>query len=214
MSIPFARMTFAAAAIALAPAAIAFVSPSASAQDGSGRFTMAPVEDGGFVRLDKETGAMSMCRPEGDAWACVPMGDDQSMADEVERLRQENAELRDEIQRLEDTFVGRGDAPPDGGPGKRDRSAGGPPGGLPPGGMPPGGLPDFKLPSEEEVDRAVDYLEGMIRKFRERFEDFGDKTDPDRPRHRPEADPDPGPRDRSDGNGEADREPAPTTTPL
>lgn len=139
-----------------------------------GRFTMSPVE-GGFIRLDKETGAMALCsKKEGgeqpNGWACVPMADDQrSLREELDQLKTENTKLKDEIRRLEETFV-TGKSTGD------DRQDAGPPGGQPPGGLPPG----MKLPSEEDVDRAVDYLEGMIRKFRERFEDFGDKTDPDR----------------------------------
>ncbi len=140
-----------------------------------GRFTMEPVE-GGFVRLDKDTGAMSLCaKKDGaeqvDGWACVPMDDSQrDLRAELDRLKAENKGLKEEVRRLEDTFI---DGKRDGT--GRDSQQGGPPGGLP---------PAMKLPSEEEVDKAIDYLEGMIRKFRDRFEEFGDKTDPDRRRKR------------------------------
>ncbi|MCH9806135.1 MAG: hypothetical protein K0U74_00215 [Alphaproteobacteria bacterium] len=149
----------------------------------AGRFTMSPT-DGGFVRLDKETGAMSLCTKKDGNWTCNPMADDErDLRKELDRLKSENGELRGEVRRLEDTFVGgrRPDAPADGET---------PPLAGPPGGLPKGGLPNLELPSEEQVDKAVDYLEGMIRKFRERFEDFGDKTDPDRPRSRPRRDED------------------------
>lgn len=209
MSFTIVRMSLAAAALGLACQAVL---PAALAQTGSGRFTMAPVEDG-FVRLDKETGAMSMCRTQGDKWACRPMEDDQSLAEEVRRLQKENDDLRAEVRRLEDTFVGRGDSgsAPGSGP-----QTGGPPGGLPPGGLPGGGLPELQLPTEEQVDQAVDYLESMIRKFRERFEDFGDKTDPDRPRPRSEEAPtEEAPRSRGEpDNGNAEQSGPPKTTPL
>lgn len=175
---------------------------------------MSPV-DGGFVRLDQDTGAMSLCAKkqgaeQADGWACTPMDDSQaSLRDEVDKLKAENAELKEEIRRLEDTFIA----------GKRD-GAGGRDGdqslqGGPPGGMPPG----MKLPSEEDVDRAVDYLEGMIRKFRERFEDFGEKTDPDRhPRgdRGDRSDRDwPGPRDRpSNPDDNRDKPDSRGSTPL
>ncbi len=165
----------------------------AAPPDGDGaRFSMAPV-DGGFVRLDKQTGAMSICKPNGGDWSCKAMGSDEDGdRDELDRLKAENADLKEEIRRMEEVFGLDGKKAEDGE--KRGPLAG-----------PPGGpLPEFKLPSEQDVDKAVDYLEGMIRKFRERFEDFGDKTDPDRPREKggeaePKAEPQAGPR---------------TTTPL
>ncbi len=42
--------------------------------DSSGRFTMSPV-DGGFLRLDKQTGAVAMCAHTGTDWACKPVED-------------------------------------------------------------------------------------------------------------------------------------------
>ncbi|MBU2583668.1 MAG: hypothetical protein KJ622_18320 [Alphaproteobacteria bacterium] len=156
-------------------AAIVGLSAGGAYAEPPGRFTMSPV-DGGFVRLDKETGAMSLCSrmqsgQDAEGWSCVPMDDNQrDLREEVDRLKAENTRLKEEVRRMEDTFIsGRGAG--------TDSQAGEPPAG-PPGGLPPG----MKLPSEEDVDRAVDYLEGMIRKFRERFDDFGEKTDPERHR--------------------------------
>lgn len=146
---------------------------AAAAETGDGRFTMSPVDDG-FVRLDKQTGAMALCTKKDASWSCIPMEDEQrDLRDEIDRLKAKNEELQKEVRRLEDTFVT--------GKLEDDRPGGAPGAGN---GGPPGGLPNLKLPSEEEVDQAVDYLERMIRKFRERFEDFGDKTDPNRPPHR------------------------------
>jgi hypothetical protein len=156
---------------ALAAAFVVLAAVCAQAET-SGRFSMSPV-DGGFVRLDKETGSMAFCNKRPSGWSCLPMDDQQkSLRDEVDRLRAENSELKDEVRRLEETFV----------TGKRDEKepGDGPKLGGPPGGLPPGGLQEFTLPDEEDVDRAVDYLERMIRKFRDRFEDFGEKTAPRR----------------------------------
>ena len=190
LSIQSFRPVFAAAIIVL-------FAGTAQAQT-SGRYTMSPTE-GGFVRLDKETGAMSLCTKQDGNWTCTPMDDKQvDLRKELDQLKSENTELQNEVRRLEDTFIAgkRPDAPADG---KAPPLDGGPPGGLP-----PGGLPDLQLPSEDQVDKAVDYLEGMIRKFRERFEDFGDKTDPrNEPKSRRRDD---GPSDRQgDSRG---------TTPL
>lgn len=186
-------MTTLAPRIALAAGLLVLSSGLVLAQS-SDRYSMSPV-DGGFVRLDKETGAMSMCSRKDEGWSCTPMSDETELSDEVARLRDENKALQDEVRRLEDTFIG-------GTPKGESRDSAG--AGGPPGGLPPGGLPKLELPTEDQVDQAVDYLERMIRKFRERFEDFGDKTDPDRT---------PG----GQGNQPDNRETKPTpqgTTPL
>ncbi|MDX2258978.1 MAG: hypothetical protein NW205_08685 [Hyphomicrobiaceae bacterium] len=147
-------------AIGIATAAGPEVAPSPPG--AAGRYTMSPVE-GGFLRLDTVTGAVSMCAKSGSGWACEPLPDNaRQMTDEVDRLKSENDKLKDDLRRMEDEFVGA--APKDGLPGPR-------------------GVPNVQLPSEKDVDQAVDYLEGLIRKFRERFENFGDKTDPNRPPH-------------------------------
>lgn len=140
-----------------------FQAQAAEVPDGD-RYTMSPV-DGGFVRLDKKTGAMSLCGKAGDTWTCEAMKDNsQELREQLDSLRAENADLKDEIRRMEDVF---------GLSGKRDGESGpGPQANQPPG--------KFNLPSEKDVDKAIDYLEGMIRKFRDRFEEFGDKTDPDK----------------------------------
>ena len=37
-----------------------------------------------------------------------------------------------------------------------------------------GAGPKFKLPSEEDIDRAMDYVQRMMRKFKERMREFRD----------------------------------------
>lgn len=121
--------------------------PAANAQERPGRYTMNPV-DGGFARLDTETGAMSICKPQSkdasaDKWSCQPMGDGTA---ELRRLETENRELRAEIKRMEDNLGLNGDKSK-GGEKQAER---------------PGGL---NLPSEQEVDKALSYMERMIKKF-------------------------------------------------
>ena len=72
----------------------AFGSVPASAQERPQRFTMTPTE-GGFVRLDTETGAVSICTRRDGAWACEPMPEErQALSREIERLQTENKRLR------------------------------------------------------------------------------------------------------------------------
>jgi hypothetical protein len=127
----------------------------AAAQDSAaGRYTMHKTEDG-FVRLDTQTGAVSLCRKEADAWSCRDIADATppqtqenggTESNDVVQLRRENRALREEITRLEELL------------GLRD-----PPAGQPP--KPHG----FKLPTEKDVDQAFDYFESMLRKFQERL---------------------------------------------
>ena len=87
---------------------VLLVSSAAVAQEPKGRFSMSPV-DGGFVRLDTETGAMSHCTRVDERWTCEAMGDASGDATkQLDRLKKENEELRAEIKRLDD-MLGLGD---------------------------------------------------------------------------------------------------------
>ena len=130
----------------------------AVAQDKAGRYTMHKADDG-FVRLDTQSGAMSLCRKSDDAWACQPMaGSDKADQRELAKLRRENAELREQIKQL-------GSRPAGGGSGAYDPSDPPRPGARP-GGEKSSGL---RLPTEKEVDQALNYFENILKKFQDRL---------------------------------------------
>ncbi len=167
MRVLSALMAFSVAATAFGAAALA--------QDSGGRYQMEKSGDR-FIRLDKKTGEMSVCSNESGTWACSPMrSDNRSSHDELSRLQEENERLRGQLDRAErggqrddqGEFAERGDDSFEGFPSPDE---------------PKGRKPKLNLPSEQEIDQAIGYLEKMIRKFREKFEDFGEKT---RPRNRP-----------------------------
>ena len=140
-----------AAAMATACLGLLASTPSALAQDRPGRYAMSPVE-GGFARLDTETGQMSVCRSQKDAagvpsWSCQPMADSGADDARSRRLEAENKELRAEIRRMEDQLGLNG---PKGDQKQAERPGGG-----------------LTLPSEAEVDKALSYMERMIKKFQE-----------------------------------------------
>ncbi len=60
----------------------------------AGRYSMAPAE-GGFLRLDKQTGAVSFCTVDGGLSVCRASAEEKAALEaEVQRLSRENAELR------------------------------------------------------------------------------------------------------------------------
>lgn len=105
--------------------------PSAPASDG--RFAMTPA-DGGFLRLDTRTGAVSHCRMGEAGLQCRAGADERAALEaEVDRLSKENAELRGKLAALGDQS-----------PGGRLRNA---------------------LPSQEEMDRAMGWMESFMRRM-------------------------------------------------
>jgi hypothetical protein len=136
-----ANMSFFAAA---AFAVVATGAIAETAAESKGRYTMTPVE-GGFMRLDTETGSVALCTRKGETWTCEPVSDKSAANDELTRLEAENKALKDRVKDLEAAV------PPDKAPE-----------------APPGGV--TKLPSEKEVDEALDYVERMYKKFRDRLQ--------------------------------------------
>lgn len=120
-----------------------------SPREDRGRYTMLETKDG-IVRLDKRTGALSDCRNSGDGWKCTPLSEDETAykpkgeqsaegPSDIGKLKRENLRLKQRIADLEEQLA-RGDtAAPE---------------------------KSLKLPSDEEVDEAITYMEKMIRKFR------------------------------------------------
>jgi hypothetical protein len=101
----------------------------------AGRYVLEEVE-GGFISLDTETGAVSHCRKQDEHWRCEPVADaEAALHDEIARLAEENAALR---QRLA---------------------------GLPEPRVEPGTGPALELPSEEDLDRVLGIMEKFMRRF-------------------------------------------------
>jgi len=152
----------------LLAAAVIALSPPAAAQDAAtgaqivppppsggeiGRYTFNPVVDG-LMRLDSRTGQVSHCRRRGPAWSCEVVGDDRAAYEaEIARLAGKVATLEAELTRraaAEAPKPGTEPAPPV------------PPQSLPP---PSASKPSPPWPGDEEVERAMRYLEGLFRRF-------------------------------------------------
>lgn len=136
-------------ALAVTSAVTGAAAQSADKPAGPSRYSMAPADGGGFVRLDTQTGAMAICQRSGSDWACRDMKDDgRQLAQERDKLAAENKLLKDELKRLEDLVVANSARGPEQ---KGER---------------------FNLPSEEEVDKALTYVERMFKKFRDKMKEL------------------------------------------
>ena len=174
---PGASGLFAAAVTAIMMAGPASAAPPTDpAQPGAeraGRYILQPV-DGGVLRMDTESGAMSLCVKRSAAVTCEPVPDERSGQKEVERLGSENRELKADIKRLEEQ-MGLGDKPAV--PGSPGGQAGGQAGGPPAADKPDGERPvnrssKFNLPTEQDIDQALNYVERMMKKLREKWGDI------------------------------------------
>lgn len=154
------RSTVVLAALAvMATAAALTVAPSQAQEPRAGRYAMQPT-DGGVLRLDTETGAVSLCSRKADQWACEPVGDSSaSEREEIVRLKRENADLKATVKHLEDMLG----MPPDKDSGQRKAEA-----------------PGLNLPTEKQIDGAIDYVERMYKKLRDKLKQLESSAPPEK----------------------------------
>ena len=121
----------------------AFADDTTPGSDG-GRYTFNKVADG-FLRLDTQTGEVSVCSQRTVGWACLAAPDDRTVLEsQIARLRSENAALKKDI-------LSRGLPLPAG-------AAPEPP-------APPSGEPTVRLPDSADVDRMVAFVGRVWQRF-------------------------------------------------
>ncbi len=134
-------------ALAFGAITASVAAPPSGEAERPGRYSMQPT-DGGFLRLDTVTGDVSLCARSAQTFECKPVKDDRDLQSETARLSTENKEFRAEIKRLEDMLGLDGGAHQGKNRGK------------------------FELPTEEDVDKALSYVERMFKKFRDKMKEF------------------------------------------
>lgn len=121
------------------------VADEAMPDNPGGRYTFNKVADG-VLRLDTQTGAVSLCSQRTVGWACVAAPEDRAvLEDEIARLRRENAALKQDM--LAHGLPLPQGAAPQAEPGQHELT--------------------LRLPSDAEVDRVVDFIHRVWHRLRE-----------------------------------------------
>jgi hypothetical protein len=107
------RSSFPRIVIPLAVAAVTFAAGAASAQSApdaeNGRYALSPIE-GGVLRLDTRTGAVSTCTNSSNGWACYSVPDERAALDaEIGRLEADNEKLKTQLAEREQATPGKTD---------------------------------------------------------------------------------------------------------
>jgi hypothetical protein len=129
---------------------------AASAQvapDEAGRFTIAPQDDG-FLRLDTRSGAVSHCQKDSaGAWSCVPFNEaDAARTDAIDALEARIAVLSAELDALRADLDRL----------KSEAGTAAPPPAAP---SVPQPQAEPRLPDEAEFERALSFMEIVMRRF-------------------------------------------------
>jgi hypothetical protein len=145
----------------VAATAVAFCVAGSGAAAGSmpdtenGRYTLSPVADG-VIRLDTRTGTVSTCNNSGIGWACYAVPDERAALDaEIGRLQADNEKLKTELAAREPTVSGKTDeALPKSDSLKSDPKAADSERKI-----------EIPLPSDQDMDRVVSFLERAWRRL-------------------------------------------------
>jgi hypothetical protein len=125
-------------------AALGYASAQATPDTANGRYCLTRI-DGGWLRLDTQTGAVSTCTQTGAALTCRAAADERAALEaEIARLQKGNAALKQELVR-------RGIALPDG-------MAQGP-------AVKPEDDTALRLPSDADIDRVMTVIEKVWKRM-------------------------------------------------
>ena len=124
------------------------------ADAANGRYTLQPSGDG-VIRLDTRTGTVSSCSNSGAGWACYAVPDERkAMDEEIGRLQAENETLRAQLASREPADTAKiEEALP-----KSDKQ-------VSPKTTEGGRKIEIPLPSDQDVDRVMSFLERAWRKL-------------------------------------------------
>lgn len=130
-------------------------SPVLAVEGAPGRYSMSATDDG-MLRLDTQTGAVSLCTGKAGRWVCRSVADDRlALENEIDRLSEENRRLKDELaQRRSD---------------------------QPPGIKPQPEAPGSWVPSDKHAEEFMTFFEKMMKRFKQ----IAESTQDDAPKEKP-----------------------------
>ena len=145
-----------ATAISLVVSAAAFAQSKPDTENG--RYALSPTGDG-VLRLDTKTGSVSTCTNSGAGWACYAVPDERAALDaEIGRLQAENEKLKTQLAERDGTLSGKSEeALPKSDPLKKPEPKVAEGGG--------GRKMEIPLPSDQDMDRAMSFLERAWRRL-------------------------------------------------
>ena len=123
----------------------------------NGRYALSPAGDGGVLRLDTKTGSVSTCTNSGAGWTCYAVPDERAALDaEIGRLQAENEKLKTQLAERDGTVSGKTEeALPKSDPLKKPE----------PKAAEGGRKIEIPLPSDQDMDRAMSFLERAWRRL-------------------------------------------------
>ena len=136
------RIAFAVTAVVLS--ALPAAAQNAAPDSEGGRYSFNRVEDS-YLRLDQQTGQVSLCNRHSVGWACYPVPDERTaLEEEITRLQKDNAALKKEMLARGIVLPGmkQSQVNPEA---KSD--------------------PNLKMPSDAEIDRVMGVMEKMWRRL-------------------------------------------------
>ena len=136
------RIAFAVTAVVLS--ALPAAAQNAAPDSEGGRYFFNRVEDS-YLRLDQQTGQVSLCNRRSVGWACYPVPDERTaLEEEITRLQKDNAALKKEMLARGIVLPGmkQSQVNPEA---KSD--------------------PNLKMPSDAEIDRVMGVMEKMWRRL-------------------------------------------------
>lgn len=145
----------AAALLVLGGAALAQARPDTE----NGRYALSPTGDGGVLRLDTRNGTVSTCSNSGSGWACYAVPDERAALDaEIGRLQADNEKLKAQLAARDNAAPGKTeDALPKSDSLKKPEPKVAEGGG--------GRKIEIPLPSDQDMDRAMSFLERAWRRL-------------------------------------------------
>lgn len=129
-------------------AAVLLATSQAMAAGSGPRYELRETGSSEFIRLDTETGNVSVCSRDSGNWVCKSAADDRkAYQDEIARLESCNQQLELKVATLEEKLQGKT------------------------------ATPELQLPDEATIDKMMSFLRSIMEKFMDMARDLENRPD-------------------------------------